>query len=539
MPVETSGAAPYEVTFELSPAARHEPIEADKAITRRAASPEVEQLDAAAAELIFGSRDNKEVGTGSVDSSIPGKIDDILTNPMYGADQDKRDATAGRYIQELETLMNNGFSLSQAKLVQDLRETDRDGYISLVCGLICDGNGMDAHEADLQAAGVYYDKDQRRQKLIKTRGAFTLEEYNKAKAGEWIIGQATKTDDPVTNKGTSGPSAPLAPSDDIQPSAQTANELTPIQTPYKKSVSTAYGQTEIYSADSAEAEAERAVIVPGYGEATAHNDKLVEEVAYQGLRAFTFDQPRGAGGKDYKEKDPLQRQANILSSLLENQVPQGEKVHAIAHSLGAVAVLRAAVANPDRFKSITLMQPAGMVGEQGIPQLLARVAKKVVKNQVGALRSQDPDRTPISGRYAAKTDDESALRYSSRVLKAQLTGGKVLTARPILAIKEALAAGKYDITEKIAEDKDGTKIDAITKLSNMGIDVNFVFANKDSLFSRKKVFKKIQANDKAGIAANSYSSVADRKADHDTIWLQPERTARIVSDILRNARSRG
>jgi alpha-beta hydrolase superfamily lysophospholipase len=278
---------------------------------------------------------------------------------------------------------------------------------------------------------------------------------------------------------------------------------------------TPYGKAKIYSVGSQSPEAERVLVVPGYSETIAHSKKLVDALADEGFNASTFSQPRRAGQEVHRVKDPIQRQGNVILSLVETTVPEGAKIHAVAHSLGTAAVLRAAQEAPERFASITLMQPVGMVGQQSIGEMTGRVSKKVIKNQVGALHSQVPNSQPERG-YAANVDKELAFRYLGRVVKAQLASSKVLATQPILAHKEAIAAGKYGIADDIA------------KVTELGIPVHMVTAHSDELFDGDKV----HAGYEAGIAATSYSTVADPEARHDTFWMQPRRTAGIVRQLI-------
>jgi anti-sigma28 factor (negative regulator of flagellin synthesis) len=165
------------------------------------------------------------------------------------------------------------------------------------------------------------------------------------------------------------------------------------------------------------------------------------------------------------------------------------------------------------------MQPVGMVGEQSFPELLGRVGKKVTKNQTGALRSQDPQRQSKTG-YAASNDTESAIRYSARVARSQVAGSGVIARQLVLAVQEATAVGSYDIADDIA------------RVKGLGIPVNIVKAHSDEMFDTQKV-----DTGYAGIAdsVESYSSVADRTARHDTFWLQPERTAAIIGQLIQKS----
>jgi hypothetical protein len=159
------------------------------------------------------------------------------------------------------------------------------------------------------------------------------------------------------------------------------------------------------------------------------------------------------------------------------------------------------------------MQPVGMAGEQGLPEQSQRVGKKLFKNQAGAIKGQKPG-------YHAAVDKESALHYFGRVTNAQILAGSAILAKNlILAAKEARAAGRYQITEDIA------------KVSELGIPIHIVTAYGDEMFDQAKVDAGYE--DIADFV-NGYSTVATRRDDparHDTFWLQPKRTAQIVSQL--------
>lgn len=281
---------------------------------------------------------------------------------------------------------------------------------------------------------------------------------------------------------------------------------------------TPYGKSKVITAHSKTPSAGNIFVVPGFSETTAHNSELVDALANEGFDATTFSQPRRTGRKADRIADPIGRQGRVILRVLEASVTPGEKVHAVAHSMGAAATLKAALEAPELFDSLTLMQPLGLAGEQGFSELLGRVNKKTVKNQRVALHSQDPRKLADHG-YAANLDTESALNFSGRVTNAHIAAGKVLLSQPALSLREARAAGTYSMTDDIA------------KVTALGIPVHLVVAHGDEMFDHDKV----DAGYDAGVAASSYMSVADREAGHDTFWMQPARTAAIVGQIIRHS----
>ena len=285
----------------------------------------------------------------------------------------------------------------------------------------------------------------------------------------------------------------------------------------KHEIQTKYGKSNIYSADSHASDAEQVLVIPGFSETITHSKDLVDALAAEGLDASTFSQPRQANSESSATEDPILRQGNVVLRLAESITPKGEKIHAVAHSLGSAAVLKAAQIAPELFASITIMQTPGMVGKQSLSGLAGRVSKKVINNQKSSLRSQDPNKPQKNGSYVAAVDKESALQYATRTTKAQLAGGRMIMSQPILASREAIATSRYDIS------------DDISKVTELGVPVHIVGAQGDELFDHEKVDESYR---KIAHTASSISSVADRKAGHDTFWMQPKRTAAIVEQLI-------
>lgn len=281
----------------------------------------------------------------------------------------------------------------------------------------------------------------------------------------------------------------------------------------KSSFKSQFGKTKILEAKSKE-HGEKLVVVPGFSEGITHTKKLLGALAAKGYDAVSFSQPRKRGDKTL---DPVERQSKIFLNVLDKQTAKDEKVHAVAHSLGGGALLKAAIERPEKFDSITILEPAGVVGRQRFGELLRRVGKKVVKNQLGAAQGQNADVFIRNGHYTASADTESALHFSTRVNNAQLAGLGAIMRNPANAVREASAAGQYNMTA-----------DAL-RVHELGIPIHIVKAESDEMFDSDKVNGRLQPLFENGI---SVSSVADPTARHDTSWMQAERTARIVDQTI-------
>lgn len=251
----------------------------------------------------------------------------------------------------------------------------------------------------------------------------------------------------------------------------------------------------------------RVLVVPGFSEGIFHARDLVDALGDDGMDATTFSQPRIRRIKG----DPIVRQAEVVSGVLDS-LPSNEKVHAVAHSLGGAAVLKAARDNPEAFASITLLQPVGMTSQQGLKKLVKRTGKKTIKNFFQSLAVQD------SSPYSKKNEEypydkrKSTLRYMGRVILAQILGGIYVATRSG-SLKEATAAGQYRIE------------DDMKAVMDLGVPVHVVTSASDEIFPYEEI-------DFENLDATSFSSVADRKAGHDTFLLQPIRTADTVKKII-------
>jgi alpha-beta hydrolase superfamily lysophospholipase len=273
---------------------------------------------------------------------------------------------------------------------------------------------------------------------------------------------------------------------------------------------TPFGKTKIFQTNSDSPEAQDILIVPGYTETPTHNLKLAEKLAKKGFDVTMFSQPRKVGKEPHADLEPIERQAQIVKSILETTSLTDKKVHAVAHSLGAGAVLKAAAEQPESFKSIILMQPVGTVGAQRFGELFGRAAKKFKSQPWAQPKNQD-------GSYTAMVENEPKSSVVKRVAKANIHAGAFLASQPMLAMREAKAVSQYEIA------------DDVRKVVELGIPVHIVGAHGDELFDSSK---SNNTYEELLETASSISEVADANAAHDTFWLQPERTARIIGQLI-------
>lgn len=258
------------------------------------------------------------------------------------------------------------------------------------------------------------------------------------------------------------------------------------------------------------------VVVPGYSETITHNKALVGALATEGFETVSFTQPYPTKS----QPSPVESRIDAVRRVIEATVPAGEKIYALAHSLGALPILALAKEHPEQFARIVLMQPAGFVDSQGLAKLSTKTTRKIVRNQSRALNGQTL-RQP-SDRYVGLADQEGRVEFFSRTLRAQLAAGGVLARRPKLALREAHLADRYDVDRDIAEVMAG------------GVPVDIVLAHGDELFDSSEAYERYP---KIAHHIGALSVVADSEAGHDTTWLQPRRTATLFRQIVEEQHS--
>ena len=257
----------------------------------------------------------------------------------------------------------------------------------------------------------------------------------------------------------------------------------------KQIVNTPYGRATIYRQGSGE----KVLIVPGFSESIAHNKELVDRLARKGYDAFTFSQPRRDANTN-----PLNRQRDIILSVLDSAMPHSQQVDAVAHSFGAATLLSAAQANPKRFKSLLLMQPSGVGNRQSFFRLVWHIGVKSTKNHTDAIK-----------RRTAKDPYSITLR---QVASAFATSMGIIGQNPLLAFRETKVAIQHVI------------FDDILAIQELGIPVHSIMAYSDELFTIKIYLDSSQITELAG----SYNNLFDKQARHDTFWIHPEQTTQLI-----------
>lgn len=263
---------------------------------------------------------------------------------------------------------------------------------------------------------------------------------------------------------------------------------------------TPYGKAKLYQKGFGQ----KILIVPGYSESIIHCQAVVDALSRFGYEVTTFTQPRRGS-----HIAPLDRQRDIILSVLAYLLKKDEKVIAVAHSLGSASLLRAARLKPKLFTALILMQPSGMGQPQTLLQVAGRVGIKTIKNHSHS-RAQKVI-TPNSGFIGHR-----------QIVKAHLASSSLVARNPLLALREA----KVAIRHMIIEDSKA--------VSDKGVRVHIIQSQGDELFHKRSSIDYEQIIGLSG----SLSSLADEKSYHDTFWLQPEQTAAMIAALTKHLEKR-
>ncbi len=188
--------ADYERTAQAALDANQAVATEQAAFETRRGSEEVRALNDRAELEIFGSQGrtyvNPESGMpiATPEKPITGKVNDMLVNRRYGKTSAEREASATAYVESIRDLVDDGFELSQAKLVMDKRDeraAESVAQQNLVAKITAReiANGVsptDAHERALRRIAPRtkdeVSEEGKVKDLIRKEGIYSVEEYD-------------------------------------------------------------------------------------------------------------------------------------------------------------------------------------------------------------------------------------------------------------------------------------------------------------------------------------------------------------------------
>jgi pimeloyl-ACP methyl ester carboxylesterase len=237
------------------------------------------------------------------------------------------------------------------------------------------------------------------------------------------------------------------------------------------------------------------LVAGGWAEGSKSLGQVGREISVGGRRAILVDHARFGKVQDRSDYPAeIVHKANTLLAVLDEVGI--DKVDVIAHSEGALNAVYAAMQQPERFRSLILVAPAGMIGEDSVLALAGRFAPKVIRGL-----SKDFVENP-----------KAAFIINS-------------TGLPYMAKNPAKAAREV---KTIAD----TTIDsALVDLRHSDIQIGLIQSHSDPVFPAERIEKHIVLDDELG-NVDAYASVAAKDAGHDDLLIHPERSTRAAMQMI-------
>lgn len=307
-------------------------------------------------------------------------------------------------------------------------------------------------------------------------------------------------------------------------------------------------------------------VKPGFKESASAFSGLGDELAERGHNVYALDEPPRLNSKDRErelqkaidfartwytrhhptiDREALEQMflsipktlfegALQLIHLIEQETSKGTPVQALGHSRGAFETVLAAFLRPDLFptkngvaSTITLLNPAGLTGKEGVHESLAlRASQKVRDERVGKARKTfgewaSDGRRMVSIMYEClvstvasyvRTPEDSPAKPS---MKAAFSGALgFLFSNPLRAAQEAHDMANTDLLMFIE----------FTHRVN-GVRYGLVIDRDDTLFKRDIMLEHIQGHDYIEVRETSGGT-------HFAPITKPEDVAGAASEIL-------
>ena len=249
------------------------------------------------------------------------------------------------------------------------------------------------------------------------------------------------------------------------------------------------------------------LVVPGWGHTPDVWMNNMRQLVSSGRHTLSVDAPHGSDEQIEMKHVMPEAESRRMTPFLRALESRGiDKADVIAHSEGCIDTLLAAREFPERFRTIVLVNPGGMIGEDSFPQLAVRFA---ADNVLGAL-------------HAARQGALSRLSKGGRSAVSSAVSG------PVLAFKEVRAIAS-------------TQVDGILRdLKTKGINIVIIHGVSDGVFPIERMRgqlqdqKKLQAGESGGQPdiMKILDGVYAVNGHHEDFILHPETYTRLAEGAI-------
>ena len=236
------------------------------------------------------------------------------------------------------------------------------------------------------------------------------------------------------------------------------------------------------------------IVAPGWSESFRVFEDSLRVLVGEGRRASSIAHARGGEMPDAKSEHAIMelRKATALLKIVEEA--GAEKVDAIAHSEGAINLMIAASISPEKFRSIVLVNPAGLIGPDKFLPLISRFTKNIVTSAL-----------------------EGAMEPSSIVRRSKGGAAAVSYATTNFsnAFKEANEISKSDIHNLLQD------------LHGKGVRIAVIHGVDDPVFPMKRMNK-----ERSELTAQEIDGFVSVKGGHNEIYVHPEQYMKSAAGLL-------
>jgi pimeloyl-ACP methyl ester carboxylesterase len=247
-------------------------------------------------------------------------------------------------------------------------------------------------------------------------------------------------------------------------------------------------------------------IMPGWTHTPEVWKKNAQVLVENGRRVLSLDAPHGVPSQSASVE--AKRVAGLLGEIESQKI---ERVDAIGQSLGAIDVLLAASAFPEKFRTIILVSPAGLIGDDTFLNMLGRFSIEKKNALLNSVRE---------GTFDAFN-------------KAHSEGGKSVLHDPKSSAGEALAAARSNVSY------------LLRGLREKGINIFLIHGADDAAFPFLRVsaelHKQKKEDDRLGDLSGGeegdilkiVNGVYSVKGGHEDFMYKPEQYTRLAEAALR------
>lgn len=191
----------------------------------------------------------------------------------------------------------------------------------------------------------------------------------------------------------------------------------------------------------------------------------------------------------------LRKACALLALLEEKHIPRADL---IAHSEGALFALAAALARPEKFRTLILVNPAGLVGEDGAFALTARFLRELsMRGRSLALAAEGKEPVNLA-----------ALRLGA----ADILGAVgTFLAHPLGALASVRSIARADLRGLVREAR------------GKGLRVGIVHSTADQIFPDPRMHDAL---------AGEVDEFIEPKGSHVWYMVEPERYGDLMDEIL-------